>query len=75
MGDLILASGLEVQVTTWDFFLFLATMQKFWGQILNLCHSTDNARSLTHQPTREFHGAFDWKLKLGGLVVSDANSK
>ena len=28
-------------------------MRKFLGQGMNLCHSSDNARSLTHQATRE----------------------
>ena len=29
------------------------SMWKFLGQGLNLCHSSDSARSLTHQATRE----------------------
>ena len=47
-----------------NYFLFLfsfgqaRSMQKFWGQGLNLCHSSDNAISLTHWANRGLQELF-----------------
>jgi len=44
-------------------------LQKFPGQGLNPCHSSDNAVSLTHQATMELHSAhFREKKRLGGNI-------